>query len=171
MVRIGRCQVVRRMTGIAIRGHRLELAVGGILVAGIAVNGCMRAGQREAVVVLLNLRDRNLPSTDGVTLLAVRAQLPAMNVGVAILAALADIAEHRFHMALGAGHRGVHTAQWIFGLIVVEFRNRPDGTPGIRGVTVLAGKVEAAVWAVRSARRLAGDCPCGSRENQKHRSD
>lgn len=46
---------VRRVTRKALGRHRLKLAVGGSLVAGIAVDGRVSAGQRKAVVVLLDL--------------------------------------------------------------------------------------------------------------------
>jgi len=62
---------IRRMAGITLRRHRRELAVGRAFVARIAVHGRMRASEREAIVVLLNLLDRDLPSLDRVALFAV----------------------------------------------------------------------------------------------------
>ena len=59
------------MTGVTGSGHCLKLAIGGALVAGVALDGCMRPGEGEAVVMLLNLLDRNLPSSNGVAMLAV----------------------------------------------------------------------------------------------------
>jgi len=57
------CDVVRTLgrleiggvAGRASRGHRLELAGGSTLVAGVAVDNCVRPGQGKAVIVLLNL--------------------------------------------------------------------------------------------------------------------
>lgn len=60
-------------------------------MTGVAVNGSVRACQGEAVVVLLDIFDGNLPSTDGVALLAVSAELAPMNISVAVLATLADV--------------------------------------------------------------------------------
>jgi len=62
---------IRRVAGITLRRHRREFAVGGSLVAGIAVHRRVRSGEREAIVVLLNLLDRDLPSSDRVALLAI----------------------------------------------------------------------------------------------------
>jgi len=62
---------IRLVAGIALRRHRRELAVGRAFVAGIAVYGRVRSRQRKAIVVLLNLLDRDLPSPDGVALFAV----------------------------------------------------------------------------------------------------
>ena len=61
------------MAGIAGRRHPPELAVGRAFVAGIAIDCRVSAGEGEAVVVLLNLFDGDLPSAHGVALLAIRA--------------------------------------------------------------------------------------------------
>lgn len=56
---------------IALRRERLELGTSTALVARIAIHGGMGSGQREAIVVILNLLNRNLPSANGVALLAI----------------------------------------------------------------------------------------------------
>ncbi len=150
VIRVGRGLVIGCMAGIAIRGHRLEFAVGRAFVAGIAVHCGMCAGQREAVVMLLDLLDRDLPAPHRMALLAVGAQLPLVNIRVAILASLPDIGEHGLDVALGAGHRYVHAAQGVPGLVVIEFRNRADRPPPARRVAVLTGNVQIAVRAVRA---------------------
>ena len=129
------------MAGIALRRHRLKLAASGSLVARVAVYGGVRPGKREAIVMLLDLVHRYLPASHRVALLAVRSQLPPVNVGMAILAALPDIRKHRFHVALHAGHRLVHAAQRITSLIVIELRNCTDRFPRARRVAVLARSV------------------------------
>ena len=78
-------------------------------MAGVAINGGMRAGQRKTTIVLLYLLHRNLPSTNRVALLAVRSELSLVDVGVAILAALADAGKYRLDVTLGALDRLVHT--------------------------------------------------------------
>jgi hypothetical protein len=75
------------MAGGACRRHPLECAGGAVFVASIAVDGGVGAGQRESIVVLLNVFNRDLPSPHCVALLAVGAQLPLVNIGMAILAA------------------------------------------------------------------------------------
>ncbi len=62
---------VRLMARIAHRGHDLKLAVGGVLVAGIAIDGRVSAGQGEAIIVLLNLLNRHAPSAYRVALLTI----------------------------------------------------------------------------------------------------
>jgi len=71
---VGKCcsLELRLVAGITLRRHRRELAVGRAFVAGIAVHGRVRSGQREAVVVLLYLLNRDLPSSDRMALFAVR---------------------------------------------------------------------------------------------------
>ena len=148
VIRIARTLEVCRVARIAVRRHGLELAVGRPLVAGIAVDCRVGSGQRKTVIVLLHLLNRDLPSPYCVALLAVRTQLPLVNVGVAILAALPDVREHGLYVALHAGDRLMHTAQGISGLIVIELWNGADRPPRTCRVAVLAGNVQIAVRTV-----------------------
>src|ERR1039457_5883561 len=148
VARCRRALVFRFMARIAHRGHDLELAVGRVLVAGIAIHRRVRAGQRETIIVLLNFLDRYAPSAHGVALLAIGAQLALMNVGVAVLAAGAHIVEHGLNVALDTGDILVHAAQRIMALIVIEFGNGADRSPARWRVTVLAWNVQNAVWAM-----------------------
>lgn len=144
------CFEFRGVAGIALGGHRLEFAGGPSLVAGIAVHRSVRSSQRKAVVMLLNLLNRDLPTTDGVALLAVRSQLPLMNVGVTILATLSNIRENRPDVTFSATHGLVHAAQRVFGLVMIEFRSAADWLPRGRCVAVLARNAQVAVWTMRS---------------------
>jgi hypothetical protein len=138
MIRASDCFEFRGVAGNALRGHRLESTGGRSLMTGIAVYRGVGPGQGEAIVVLLNLLDRNLPSSDGVALLAIRSQLPPVNVSMAILAPLPNIGEHRLDVALNAAHCVVQSPQRIVRLIVIEFGNRTNRFPRARGVAVLA---------------------------------
>ena len=60
--------------------------------------------------MIANCIHRNLPALDGVAVLAVSAELAAMDIRVAIRAILADIREYRFDMALRAAHIFMHAA-------------------------------------------------------------
>ena len=145
VVRVGSVLKVRLVAGEARRGHRLKFAVGAALVAGIAVDGCVGTGQRETIVVLLHIFNRDRPSADGVALLAIGAQLTLVNIGVAVLAALTNVGEDHFDVTLGAGDGRVHAAQRIARLVMVELRNCADRPPAICGVAVLAWDSQAAV--------------------------
>ena len=112
----------------------------------------MRADEREAVQVLINLLHRNVPPPDRMALLAIGAHLPLVNVGVAICALRPDIGEDRLGMALRAADAFVHSAQRIFGCVVIEFRNGADWLPTAERVTVLARNAEASVRATRLRR-------------------
>lgn len=111
----------------------------------------MRPEQRKAVLVLLNLLHRDLPSLDGVALLATGAELPLVNIGVAIRALRAYICEHRLGVALRAGDALMHPAQGKTGLVVVEFRDTSNRFPPALGVAILAGNIQRSV-------RAAGHC-------------
>jgi len=138
------------MAGVALRGHRLEFAGGPSLVAGIAVHRGVRSGQREAVVMLLNLPNRDLPTTNRVALFAVRPQLPLVNVGVTILTTLSNVGENRPDVTFSAAHGLMHAAQRVFGLVVIEFWSAADWFPRGRCVAVLARNAQGAVWIMRS---------------------
>lgn len=142
------------MTRVALGRHRNELTACGALVTGVAIDSSVRSGQGESIVVLLNLLNRDLPSANGMALFAVRSQLTPVNIGVAILASLPDIAEDRLDVALCATHRCVHAAKRIFCLVVVEFRDGANRLPCARGVTVLAWDIQVSVRTVRRRRSL-----------------
>lgn len=158
MVRIGRTLKFAGVTGVAVRRHRFELAVSRSFVARVAVHGCMSAGQRETVGMLLYLLDRDLPSANGMTLFAIGSKLTFVNVGVAILTALSDVGEDRLDVALRAGHRLVHSTQWITCLVVIELGDGADGFPGVCRVAVLAWNVQVSMRTISSCRALGQCC-------------
>jgi hypothetical protein len=82
------CSVLEilRMAGIARRRQPRKLADRRLLMAIIALQRCVRAQQREAVKVVLNCLSGNGPPVHGMALLAVGAELPPVNVGMAVRA-------------------------------------------------------------------------------------
>lgn len=168
VVRSSRILKVGLMAGITIGRHRAEVAVSSVLVASVAIDGGMGSGQREAIVVVLNIANRDLPSAHRVALLAVRAELAAVNVGVAILAALSDVGEYRFHVALGTGHRLVHAAQGILRAIVIEFRNGPNWAPGVGSMAILARDAQVSVRTAGHFRLLLLRVSADGRHCQKY---
>ena len=60
--------------------------------------------------MLLNLLNRDLPATDRMALLAVRSQLPLVNIGVTVLATLSDVSENQSDVTFSAAYRVVHAA-------------------------------------------------------------
>jgi hypothetical protein len=156
------------MAGVAGRGKTLELPHRGARVALVAVNRGVRTNEREAVQVLIYLLHRNVPSLDGMALLAIRAHLAPVNVGVAIRALFADVRKDRFGVALNAAHAFVHATQRILGCVVIEFRNCADRFPSAERVTVLTRNAEAPVRATRGCGRLGlSTCQGRGRENRQ----
>lgn len=87
---------------------------------------------------------------------------------MAILAPLADIAEYRLDVALDASNGGMHPPQWIFCLVVIEFRDGPDRLPGTCSMAILARDIEISVGTMRAAgslSRRAPGCP-GHRQHE-----
>lgn len=109
----------------------------------------MRSNQREAVLVLLNVFDRNLPAFDGMAVFTLRAHLPAMDVRVTLRAFVPHVGEHRLHVALRARNFCVHASQWVRRLVVIKIRHRSNRLPAQIGMARLAGNIERAVGTPR----------------------
>ncbi len=91
--------------GLLIRPHVATVALGGQAlpvelpdrshpVAGIAIRYCVRADQREAILMLVNVMNRDLPPVYPVTEVALRSVFAAMEIGVAVLAVAAYVGEN-----------------------------------------------------------------------------
>jgi len=149
--RVGRLLPIRQVARRACRRESQIISDRGVFVALLAFHHGVRAEQRKSVEVLLNRLDRNLPAKNRVALSAIRAELCAVNVGVAIGALFSNVGENGFGVASGAGNFFVHAAKRVPRGIVIEFRNRPDGGPTRVGVAILAGNVQGTV---RTSTRL-----------------
>ena len=110
VVRIVCLRKVRLVAGVARRGHDLELTGCPAFVAGVAIDRSMSACQRESVVMLLHVFDRNLPAPNGVALLAIGSELALMDVCVAVLTTSTDIRKDHLYVAGSARHGRVHTS-------------------------------------------------------------
>lgn len=149
-----RILIIGRVAGIALRGQSLELRNRCAFVTGSTVQRGVCSEQRKSVGMILNLLNRDLPSFYGVALLTSRSELTLVNVGVAIGAFQAYVAEDRLRVALDASHALVHAPQRITRLIVVELWKISNRLPSIQRVTVLARNIEGAVWTSRLRVRL-----------------
>ena len=98
------------MAGEARGRQSLELPYGGALMTGIAIDGGVRADQREAVEVLIDLLNRNIPAPGRVALLAIGAHLALVDVGVAVGALRTHIRKNGLDVALCTRHTLVHAA-------------------------------------------------------------
>jgi hypothetical protein len=88
--------------------------------------------------VVLDLVDGDLPTENGVTLRAIGAELPQVDVRVAIGAILPDIGENRLGMTFNTSNFFVLPTQGIRGFVVIKLQYRAYRTPSRRGVTVFA---------------------------------
>jgi hypothetical protein len=79
-------------------------------VAILALHCGVSPQKWETILVILNLLDGNIPPEHGVTLRAIRSHLPLVNIGVTILALLADISKDRLNVALLARYFFVQAA-------------------------------------------------------------
>jgi len=107
----------------------------------------MRAKKRKTVLVIFELLCGDVPSEYGVATRAVRAHLPLVDVGMAILAVLAGIRKYEFDVALFAFYFFVHALKRVLRFIVIELKSLADRPPRGGRVTILARNGERAVWA------------------------
>ncbi len=129
--------VIRQVAGRALGRKALELAHGSAFVAGLALDGGMSADQGETVLVLLDGGKIDLPTFDGVALLAIGAQFSSVDVGVAIGAILSYIGKDPLQVALRASDLLVHAAQGVARFVVVKLGDSADGAPAGVGVAIL----------------------------------
>src|SRR5690242_16504695 len=108
MVGVGCLLEIACVAGIALRRDSLGLADGCARVTVVALQGSVGADQRESVLVVLNVLNGDVPTLDGVALLATGAHLPAVNVSVTIRTLISDIRKNWLGVALGTGHALVH---------------------------------------------------------------
>lgn len=104
-----------------------------------AIDSGMRPDQREAIRVCAHCLQRHIPADYCVALLAIRAELPSMNISVTVGTLSAYIAEYQFGMTLNAIDLDVHAPKGIAGRIVIEFWNRADRFPTRLCVAIFAG--------------------------------
>jgi len=133
---------VRHVARLACRGEAQIISDGCIGVALLAFHHRMRAQQREAVEVLLNRLSLDLPAENRVALGAIGAKLPAVNVGVATGAVLANVGEHWLGVASRAGNFFVHAAQRVSRAVVIKFGDGANGSPTCIGVAIFASNVQ-----------------------------
>ena len=145
MIWIRRAPKILGVTRITLGREALKLSSRASRVARFAGNGRMGAEQRKAILVILDGLYGNAPSLHGVALLAIRAQLPAMDIRVAVRALCTDVAEDKLDVTIDAVDFFVHSPERKAGGVVAELRGAPDGLPTCKGVAVFAGNRDIAV--------------------------
>jgi hypothetical protein len=101
---------IPHVAGIALSGQPCELAGRTVLMASDALHSRMRSDQRETIFVCAHRLHGHIPTNNRVTLLAIRSELAAMNIGVAIRTLRAYVTEHGLGMTLDAINLRVHSA-------------------------------------------------------------
>jgi len=135
----------RFLEGLEVATHTLrrqtlpiELSYGSHSVTGVTIHYGVSTNQREAVLMFVDVVDGDLPAVHPVADVALRSVLPAVQVSMAILALLANVAEDGIKMTFLAGHVDVHPAQGIGRLVVIKLWVFANWHPGCGRVAVLA---------------------------------
>ncbi len=117
------------------------------LVTGITVHCRMRPNQREAVLMLIDVVDRDLPSDVAMAEIALGGILSAVDIRVAVLTLIADFREHEVTVAILATNALVHSTQRETGLAMFELQNVTKRLPTLRSMAILAGYLQCTVRA------------------------
>jgi hypothetical protein len=112
----------------------------------------MRPDQRETVLMLIDVVDRNLPPGVAMAEIALGAVLSAMDIRVAVLTLIADFREHEVAMAILATNALVHPTEGETGLAMFELQNVTKRLPPLRGMAILAGYLQCTVRTFLRAR-------------------
>jgi len=115
------------------------------LVAGIAIHHRVRPNQREAILMLIDVVNGNLPSGIAMACIALRRILPSMNVRVAVLALVDRLREYEIGVAIHAADFRVQPAERKSRLAMIKLRHRANRLPALRCVTVFARDVQGSV--------------------------
>jgi hypothetical protein len=143
MVRTCRRFKVVRVARIALGREPLKLSGGCAFVARFAVYSRVRADQRKAILMIAYRLHSDAPTLNGVTRFAIGAELPAVDIGMAVCAFLAHVRKHQFDVALRARHFFMHAPKRIARRIMLKFRDTADRFPTQRGVAIFARNIES----------------------------
>jgi hypothetical protein len=136
---------VGRVAGKASCGETGELARGLTLVAVHTLEHRVSAEQRKAVLMLFQLLRLGAPSFCRVTFFASRAELPAVDIGVAIRTAATDVGEDQTDVTLRTAHFFMHPAERVTRAIVIKLRDAADGLPTCIRMAIFTGDCDCAV--------------------------
>src|SRR6201987_1120974 len=98
----------------------------------------MRADQREAILMLIDVVNGNLPTIGVVAELAFSTVFATMQIRMAVLTLHRCVAENQVLVAIGALHFCVPATQRKLSSRMVEFEFGAQRLPSLSGVTLLA---------------------------------
>lgn len=121
-----------------------------VRVACLAWHRRVRSQQREDIEVIGSHQRHRSPSNRYMTQLAIRAELPVMNIGVATKTVLRHIRENRLRMTLFTSNFRVHTRQRIVRFIVIELGDSEERLPTCVAVATFAWHIELSMRTPRN---------------------
>jgi len=137
--------IVREVTSHTRCAQSRELADRFSLMTGLAISACMRAHQREPVLVPFYGLQGYIPAPDRMAFLTLSTELTAMYIRMTVGTSNPCFFKNEVFMAQAARNARMHSAQREAGFVVVEIRVRPNRAPAGRGVAILTGNREGAV--------------------------
>jgi hypothetical protein len=131
----------------------IELPDRSHFVAGIAINHSVSADQRKAILMPVDVVNRDLPAVGVVAQFALSPVLAAMQIGMAVLALIGSVGEVEVAMAVAARYGSMAAAQGKSRTRMIELDLVLDDVP-VRGD--VAGDARNIELAVRALRRSKG---------------
>jgi len=138
------------MAGDTLRRESLKLPHRRALVTFLALHRSVRTEKRKAVLMILHLLHRDIPSPNRVTLCAIRSEFPPVNIRVTIRAIFSHVRKNRLHVTLRALHSFVHRSQRIVCVVVIEFWMCTDRPPSRCRMAIFTRDRQRPVWAAGS---------------------
>jgi len=149
------CIEVFLVATYALRGETkpVELTNGSDFVAGVTIDDSVSTNERKPILVLVDVMNGNLPTIGVMAEFAFRSVLPAMKVGVAVLALIRGTCEFEVVVAITAGNGCVPSSERKTCLRVIKPDPTGKSLPVLGGVTCFAGNLE---FSMRAASRCDG---------------
>ena len=150
----------------------IELPDRSHFVAGITVDDSMCTDQRETILMLIDIVDRDLPAVGVVAQLAFGSVLTAMQVGMAVLALIRSIGKFQIVVAIATCDGRVSSTKRETGPGMIEFDLALNYLPIRCGVARGTRQIELAMRILRGCQRPDRLGMQGARAEQgQHRSN
>jgi hypothetical protein len=133
------------VTGIAVGVESLKCSNRFVLVAVLALKGCMSAKKREPVRMSISALYNLAPSANVMALFAIAAEFAAVNIRMTIGALRSDICKNQFYVTLPAIQPLMHPFQRKSGSAVVKIGKRADRFEACCIMTIPARQFDRAV--------------------------
>jgi len=144
----------------------IELSDGSRCVTRVAIDNRVRADERKAVLVFVDVMHRHCPAVDVVAQVALGTILASMNVGVAVLALRTSIGEYGVDVTLLARNLSVQASQRKRRFAMIKLRMPTQRQPSFAGMAVRTRNLQRPMR-ISVGRRNAGSFLANGRTQEQ----